>query len=102
MMFDPDSRYADLEEAVLVTPDGREVSYKRRRFLPQGAKLQLLIELTVHDGERLDLLTARTLGEATQWWRVADANNAMNPPDLAEPGRTLRVPVPRIPGEERQ
>lgn len=101
-MFDPDSRYADLEDAVLVTPDGREVSYKRRRFLPQGEKLPLLVEMTVRQGERLDMLTARTLGEATQWWRVADANNAMNPAELGEPGETLRVPVPRIPGEDRQ
>ena len=101
-MFDPDSRYADLEDAVLITPDGREVSYKRRRFLPQGEKLPLLVEMTVREGERLDLLTARTLGEATHWWRVADANNAMNPADLGAPGETLRVPVPRIPGEDRQ
>lgn len=101
-MFDPDSRYADLPDAVLVTEDGREVSYKLRRFLPQGGKLPLLVEVTVRDGERLDLLTARTLGEATQWWRVADANNAMHPDELETPGRTLRVPVPRIPGEERQ
>lgn len=101
-MFDPDSRYADLETAVLVTGDGREVSYKRRRLLPQGTKLPLLVEVTVRDGERLDLITARTLGEATQWWRVADANNAMDPSGLEVPGRTLRVPLPSIPGEERQ
>lgn len=101
-MFDPDSRYADIEDAVLLTPDGREVSYKRRRFLPQGAKLQLLVEVTVREGEHLDLLTARTLGEATHWWRVADANNAMRPEELETPGRTLRVPLPRIPGEDRQ
>ena len=101
-MFNPDSRYADLENTSLRTKDGREVSYKKRRILPQGAKLQLLIEVTVREGERLDLLTARTLGEATQWWRVADANNAMRPADLERPGRILRVPLPRIPGEERQ
>lgn len=101
-MFDPESRYADLETAVLVTRDGREVSYKRRRFLPQGARLTLLAEASLRDGERLDLVAARTLGEATQWWRVADANDAMNPSALEVPGRTLRVPLPRIPGEERQ
>ena len=101
-MFDPDSRYADLENAVLVTKDGREVSYKKRRLLPQGARLHLLAEVTVREGERLDLLTARTLGEATQWWRVADANNAMRPADLETPGRILRVSMPRIPGEDRQ
>ena len=101
-MFDPESRYAEIEDALLVTPDGREVSYKRRRFLPRGAKLPQLVAVTVREGDRLDLITARTLGEATQWWRVADANDAMNPPDLLVPGRTLRVPVPRIPGEDRQ
>lgn len=101
-MFDFDSRYGDLGNASLRTRDGREVSYKKRRILPQGTKLQLLVEVTVREGERLDLLTARTLGEATQWWRVADANNAMRPADLERAGRSLRVPVPRIPGEERQ
>jgi nucleoid-associated protein YgaU len=101
-MFDPDSRYAEIEDALLVTEDGREVSYKRRRFLPRGAKLPLLVEVTVRLGDRLDLIAARTLGEATQWWRVADANDAVNPPDLVEPGQTLRVPLPRFPGEDRQ
>ncbi len=101
-MFDPSSRYAYIEDAVLPTPDGREVSYKRRRFLPHGAKLTLLIEVTVREGQHLDLLTARTLGDATQWWRLADANNAMRPADLETPGQTLRVPLPRIPGEDRQ
>ncbi len=101
-MFDPDSRYADLETSALVTGDGREVSYKRRRLLPQGAKLPLLVEVTVREGERLDLITARTLGDATQWWRVADANNAMATSELAVPGKALRVPLPSIPGEERQ
>lgn len=101
-MFDSDSRYADLETSVLDTGDGREVSYKRRRLLPQGAKLQLLVEVTVREGERLDLITARTLGDATQWWRVADANNAMVTSELEVPGQTLRVPLPSTPGEERQ
>jgi nucleoid-associated protein YgaU len=101
-MFDPDSRYADIEDAVLVTSEGREVSYKRRRFLPRGAQLTLLVEVTVREGERLDLLTARTLGDAVQWWRVADANDAMNPAELSAPGRALRIPLPQLPGEERR
>lgn len=101
-MFDPDSRYADVKDAVLETADGGQVSYKRRRFLPQGGTLPLLVEVTARSGERLDLLTARTLGEATQWWRVADANDAMNPVELAVPGRPLRVPVPHLAGGDGQ
>jgi hypothetical protein len=95
-MFDPTSRYAALETATLTGPDGRLVAYKRRRLLPRGADLPLLVEVTVGQGDRLDVLTARTLGDPEQFWRVADANDAMNPAQLtAEEGRVLRVPVPQ-------
>jgi hypothetical protein len=95
-MFDPTSRYEALETATLTSPDGRLVRYKRRRFLPQGESLPLLVELTVTEGDRLDLITARTLGDPEQFWRVCDANNAMHPAALtARVGQTLRVPVPQ-------
>jgi hypothetical protein len=95
-MFTFTSRYYNLETVMLTLPDGRVVVYKRRRFLPQGELMPLLVEATVTEGDRLDLITARTLGDPEQFWRVADANNAMNPFDLtAEIGRTLRVPVPQ-------
>ncbi len=95
-MFDPTSRYYRIETARYDAPDGEAIAYKRRRFLPQGEGLPLLLEITVNQGDRLDLITARTLGDAQQFWRVCDANNAVNPLDLvAEPGRTLRVPIPQ-------
>lgn len=95
-MFDSTSRYASLETATFTTADGRAVTYVTRRFLPRGEDLPLLVEVTVTDGDRLDLITARTLGDAVQFWRVADANDAMNPDDLtAEAGATVRVPVPQ-------
>ncbi len=96
-MFEPTSRYASRETATYTTPEGREVTYVRRRFLPQGDHLPLLVEATVTDGDRLDLITARTLGDPEQFWRVCDANNAMNPSELtAEPGAILRVPIPQV------
>jgi nucleoid-associated protein YgaU len=68
-------------------------------LLPAGESLPLLVEVTVQPGERLDLITARTLGDPLQFWRIADANNAMDPQELAaEPGTVLRVPVPQ-PGQ---
>jgi len=93
-MFDPTSRYFNLETATLETADGRVIAYKRRRFLPRGEALRLLVEVTVADADRLDLIAARTIGDPEQFWRICDANNAMNPFDLEAPGRTLRVPVP--------
>ncbi len=96
-MIDQNSRYHRIGTDTLETGDGRIVTYLRRRFLPRGERLPLLVEVTVNDGDRLDLITARTLGDPEQFWRVADANNAMNPDDLIrEPGATLRVPVPQV------
>ena len=95
-MFDPTSRYARLEQTTHTLPDGRVVPYVRRRFLPRGEDLPLLVEVTVTQADRLDVITARTLGDPEQFWRVCDANNAMYPPDLTdEPGEIVRVPVPQ-------
>jgi hypothetical protein len=95
-MFEPSSRYYPLETATYTMRDGREVRYKRRRFLPQGENLPTLVEVTVTDGDRLDLIAARTLANPEQFWRICDAENAMNPPALTEePGRRLRVPIPQ-------
>ena len=96
-MFEYTSRYYQLETTTHETADGRAITYVRRRFLPQGERLPTLVEVTVNDGDRLDLITARTLGDPEQFWRVADANNAMNPFDLVSaPGATIRVPIPQV------
>ena len=98
-MFEFTSRYYQLETAKLDLAEGRVVCYKRRRFLPHGERMPLLVEAVVTEGDRLDLIAARTFGDPEQFWRIADANNAMNPFDLtAEVGRRLRVPLPQ-PGE---
>ena len=94
-MFDFTSRYYSIETVTHPGPDGRLHSYKRRRFLPQGEDMTLLAEATVTQGDRLDLITSRTLGDPLQFWRVCDANNALNPFDLTdEVGRRLKIPMP--------
>ena len=93
--FPPTSRYFGLEIARLNTPDGRVVAYVRRRFIPQPESFQLLQEHIVREGERLDLIAAAFLGDPEQFWRICDANNAMEPDDLtAAPGRRIRVTLP--------
>lgn len=95
-MFDHTSRYYPLESAQYKTTDGRNIAYKRRRFAPQGKDLPLLREVTVTQGDRLDLITYSGLGEPEQFWQVCDANDAMNPEELtAEVGRVLRIPTPQ-------
>jgi hypothetical protein len=95
-MFEHTSRYYGLEVTTWSGPDGRTVSYVRRRFLPQGEDLPLLAEVAVVQDERIDLVAYRTLGDPLAYWRVCDANNAMDPQELtAEPGRLLRIPLPQ-------
>ncbi|MEW6494486.1 MAG: hypothetical protein AB1589_18515 [Cyanobacteriota bacterium] len=96
-MFEHTSRYYNLETAQYTTPDGREIAYKRRRFLPQGQVMPLLQEVMVVEGDRLDLITYNTLGDAEQFWQVCDANNTLNPTELtAEIGETIRIPMPQV------
>ncbi|MBO3457576.1 hypothetical protein G7B40_009190 [Aetokthonos hydrillicola Thurmond2011] len=95
-MFEPTSRYYNLETTYLTTTDGRRIGYKRRRFLPQGREMPLLMEVIVKDSDRLDLIADSTLGVSEQFWQICDANNAMNPAELtSEPGKRLRIPIPQ-------
>ena len=94
-MFAHTSRYYATETAVHITPDGRKHPYIRRRFLPDPAKMDVLSEFEVTEGDRLDNITAKTLGDPEQFWRICDMNYAMNPTELtAEIGRRLIIPLP--------
>ena len=95
-MFDLTSRYFHVENRTWTGPDGRVIVYKGRRFLPQGKSLPFLVEVSVEQSDRLDLIAARTLGQAELSWRICDANDAMDPASLtAIPGRKLRVAIPQ-------
>jgi hypothetical protein len=88
------SRYYGIEKAKLKRQDGGEIVYFRRRILPDASKMDVQTEHTVVQGDRLDNITARYIGDPEQFWRVCDANNAMNPSDLtAEIGKRLRIPM---------
>jgi hypothetical protein len=94
-MFEPSSRYDRVATAQITDADGRLVTYKRRRRLPDPAGMRILAEVKVADGDRLDLIAARTLGNPEMFWLIADASNAMDPFELTdEPGRVVRVPIP--------
>lgn len=96
-MFESDSRYAELETTRRQLADGRTVSYTRRRFLPRGETLPTLVEVTTEEGERVDQIAHRTLGDPDAAWQICDAMSSMNPADLtARPGTRLRVPLPQV------
>jgi hypothetical protein len=100
MNFPSTSRYYNFETATLETSDDRTIIFLTRRFLPQPESFSLLQEHVVSEGDRLDNITARYLGDPEQFWRVCDANRAMRPDELTETiGRRLRITLPEgIPG----
>ena len=95
-MFPVTSRYYGIETAVLKTAEGKEIAYLRRRFLPPAEKTVVMAEHTVVQDERLDNITASYLVDPEQFWRLCDANNAMQPEELTEAiGRRLIIPLPQ-------
>src|SRR5512135_1329774 len=95
-MFAQNSRYIKIQTATWTDGSGREITYVRRRFLPRSEDLPTLAEVIATQSDRLDVMTARTLGDPEQSWRPCDASNVMNPPDLtAQPGRKIRFPIPQ-------
>lgn len=102
--FDPTSRYAAVETAEVTLPDGRTVRYVRRRFIAQPSRFETLTEHAVTQGDRIDNVAARYLGDPQQYWRICDANAAIRPGSLTEvPGRRIRITLPEgVPGARRE
>jgi hypothetical protein len=93
-LFAPTSRYYGLEIDT-IPYNGVPVAYLSRRFVPPMSRFQLLQEHTVAEGQRLDNITAQYLGDATLFWRLCDANNAMRPQELTDAiGRKIRITMP--------
>jgi hypothetical protein len=103
MFFDPfpfTSRYHKTELATMETPDGQQIAYLRRRFLPDPDQFVLLQEHTVTSGQRPDHLSAIYLSDPEQFWRLADANRVMHPDELTRTvGEKVRITLAEgIPG----
>jgi len=84
-MFEPTSRYHNIETVKMTVGEGpRVISYKRRRIIPPGETMTTLAEHTVVEGDRLDNLAARYVGDPEQFWRICDANDVLRPEELTE------------------
>ena len=73
-----------------------------RRIVPQpGApNYATVAQHTVKQGDRLDLLAAKYLGDPLIFWLICDANGAIRPNQLIEtPGSILNITMPQgVPG----
>lgn len=97
--FASNSRYASLPFASLVGPDGREIAYVLRRFVPASPATPIDPVHAVTDGERPDHLAARHLGDPELYWQLCDHNLVRRPWELtAQPGTVVQLPGDRAAG----
>lgn len=98
--FPPNSRYHGIETKVTTSETGETIVYLKRRFVPPPESFALLQYHTVVQGDRLDNLAHKYLGDPEQFWRLCDANSAVRPQVLTDTvGTKLRITLPEgIPG----
>ena len=99
VIFPLPSRYHGIATATLVG-DGEVIVYIRRRFCPQPETFAVIGDHSVSQGERLDHIAARYVGDPVLFWRICDANRALRPEELTETiGRRLVITLPEgVPG----
>jgi len=91
----PDSRYYGLPTLTLMLPDGTAVRYFQRRIIPQPETYSNRRKYVVIDGDRLDNLSAKFMGNPLLFWMLCDANAAVDPDDLtSQLGRSISIPLP--------
>lgn len=90
-MFFRGSRYESVPDAIHIDLRGREIPYKRLRILPSPPVQQAHV---VAMEDRLDRIAFQHYGDPEQFWRIADANQALQPESLTdELGRRLGIPL---------
>jgi hypothetical protein len=93
--FAPNSRYLGIDTGTLTTATGQSIAYLRRRFVPQPDVFASVGTHAVAQGERLDNIAWTFLGDPELFWRLCDANGAMRPEELEQPGRVLTITLPQ-------
>ncbi len=86
------SRYEKVGVYQTVDAGGRAVTALKIRFIPPTPAGYLH---TFTADERLDILAYNFYRNPEKFWLISDANTVMDPDDLLEPGRQLRVPPDR-------
>jgi len=98
--FAPSSRYHGLGTLKIPGPDGTTIVYLKRRFIAQPDRFSVIAVHTVAQGDRVDNLAARYLGDPELYWRICDANGVIQPDELTDTlGAEIRITLPEgIPG----
>src|SRR3569623_3694995 len=98
--FPHNSRYHGVAVATLQQAHQEPIAYLKRRIVPPPENFSVVQRLTVVQGDRLDTLAARYLGDPEIYWRLCDANGAVRPDELTEhAGTRIDITLPEgMPG----
>lgn len=88
-MFFKGSRYANVPTLQITDKNGRVITYKGTRFIPDTTAF---VGHLVTSDERLDHIAWQHYRDAERFWRICDGNRAMWPGDLLEEAAILRIP----------
>lgn len=90
MSTDPSSRHKDLPTYEVAGPGAAPIELYEPRPIPEPPPS---VVHTVAGADRLDLLAQRYFGDPFQYWRIADANPALVPEDVLDPGAQISIPA---------
>jgi hypothetical protein len=100
--FPTNSRYYGSGTLTYITPTGQAFTYLAPRIVPQpGApNFATVAQHVVRQGDRIDLVAAKYLGDPLIFWLICDANGATDPFELVEtPGTVINITTPQgVPG----
>jgi hypothetical protein len=95
------SRYDGAEVATGVVADGagarREVTYLLPRTPRNPASVVPMAWHRIAADDRADLVAHRYFGDPQAWWRICDANAALDPDALIGPENEGRIVVVGVP-----
>lgn len=90
----PSSRYYGASTLPFALPNGVAVRYLARRIVPQPSIYPVTQGYAIAEGDRLDNLAAKFLGDPLLYWMICDANGSVDPDALtAQPARAVRLPL---------
>jgi nucleoid-associated protein YgaU len=91
MSNDPASRHDSLGTyEVVLAPGAEPVELYEPRTIPEPPRS---VAHRVVASDRFDLLAYRYFGDSHQYWRIADANPALTPEDVLDPGAVISIPA---------
>ena len=91
--YPPNSRYYRYSTLQYTAPNGQAISIVPQ---PGAPNFSTIAQHVVRQGDRLDLIAAKYLGDPLVFWLICDANGAIRPDELVEtPGTVIDITTPQ-------